>query len=79
MSNTDRIAENDVPAEEQRPPDEEASWFERLLQSFGLGEEPDLRELIEDALARSRVIRSTRRSAACFAASCISASSWSRT
>ncbi|MET0688046.1 MAG: hemolysin family protein [Methyloceanibacter sp.] len=54
MSNTDRIAENDVPAEEQRPPDEEASWFERLLQSFGLGEEPDLRELIEDALARSK-------------------------
>ena len=53
MSNTDRIAENDLPPEEQRQPDEEASWFERLLQSFGLGEEPDLRELIEDALARS--------------------------
>ena len=30
------------------------SWFERLLQTFGLGEEPDLRELIEDALARSK-------------------------
>jgi CBS domain containing-hemolysin-like protein len=54
VSNTDRIAENDLPAEEQRPQDEEASWFERLLQSFGLGEEPDLRELIEDALARSK-------------------------
>ena len=54
MSNTDRIAENDLPPEEQRQPDEEASWFERLLQSFGLGEEPDLRELIEDALARSK-------------------------
>jgi hemolysin (HlyC) family protein len=54
VSNTDRVAENDLPAEEQRPPDEEASWFERLLQSFGLGEEPDLRELIEDALARSK-------------------------
>jgi CBS domain containing-hemolysin-like protein len=54
VSNTDRIAENDLPAEEQRQPDEEASWFERLLQSFGLGEEPDLRELIEDALDRSK-------------------------
>ncbi len=54
MSNTDRIAENDLTADEQRPADEEASWFERLLQSFGLGEEPDLRELIEDALARSK-------------------------
>jgi len=45
--------ENDLPPEEARP-DEEASWFERLLQTFGLGEEPDLRELIEDALARSK-------------------------
>jgi CBS domain containing-hemolysin-like protein len=53
MSNTP-IAENDVPAEEARPSDEEASWFERLLATFGLGEEPDLRELIEDALARSK-------------------------
>lgn len=34
--------------------EEEPSWFERLLQSFGLGEEPDLRQLIEDALARSK-------------------------
>jgi CBS domain containing-hemolysin-like protein len=48
------IAENDVPAEEARQTDEEASWFERLLATFGLGEEPDLRELIEDALARSK-------------------------
>ena len=47
-------AENDSPVEEQRPSDEETSWFERLLQTFGLGEEPDLRELIEDALARSK-------------------------
>jgi len=53
VSNTP-IAENDLPAEEQRPEDEEVSWFDRLLQSFGLGEEPDLRELIEDALARSK-------------------------
>jgi len=53
MSNTP-IAENDVPAEEARETDDETSWFERLLQTFGLGEEPDLRELIEDALARSK-------------------------
>lgn len=53
MSNTP-IAENDLPAEEAREADEEASWFERLLQTFGLGEEPDLRELIEDALTRSK-------------------------
>ncbi len=53
MSNTP-IAEDDLPNEEARPADEEVSWFERLLQTFGLGEEPDLRELIEDALARSK-------------------------
>ena len=53
MSNTP-IAEDDLPKEEARPTDEEVSWFERLLQTFGLGEEPDLRELIEDALARSK-------------------------
>jgi CBS domain containing-hemolysin-like protein len=53
MSNTP-IAEEDLPAEEPRETDEETSWFERLLATFGLGEEPDLRELIEDALARSK-------------------------
>jgi len=53
MSNTP-IAEKDLPAEEPRETDEETSWFERLLATFGLGEEPDLRELIEDALARSK-------------------------
>lgn len=53
MSNTP-ITENDVPADETRPNEEDGSWFDRLLQSFGLGEEPDLRELIEDALARSK-------------------------
>jgi CBS domain containing-hemolysin-like protein len=47
-------ADNELPPEEARPPEEEASWFERLLATFGLGEEPDLRELIEDALARSK-------------------------
>ena len=53
MSNTP-IAENDLPPEEAREAEEETSWFERLLATFGLGEEPDLRELIEDALARSK-------------------------
>lgn len=53
MSNTP-AAENGLPGDETRQPDEEASWFERLLQTFGLGEEPDLRELIESALARSK-------------------------
>ena len=53
MSNAPSI-DNDLKPEEARPTDEEASWFERLLQTFGLGEEPNLRELIEDALARSK-------------------------
>lgn len=53
MTNTP-IAESDLPVEQERETDEEASWFERLLATFGLGEEPDLRELIEDALARSK-------------------------
>jgi CBS domain containing-hemolysin-like protein len=53
MSNTP-AAEDDIAVDEQRPSEEEASWFDRLLQKFGLGEEPDLRELIEDALARSK-------------------------
>jgi CBS domain containing-hemolysin-like protein len=47
-------AEKDASAEEIRPSEEEGSWFDRLLATFGLGEEPDLRELIEDALARSK-------------------------
>ena len=33
MSNTP-IAEDDVPVEEPRPAEEEASWFERLLATF---------------------------------------------
>jgi CBS domain containing-hemolysin-like protein len=53
MSNAP-TAEKDIPVEEPRPAEEEASWFDRLLATFGLGEEPDLRELIEDALARSK-------------------------
>jgi CBS domain containing-hemolysin-like protein len=53
MSNTP-MGEKDLPEGQTREPDEEGSWFERLLQTLGLGEEPDLRELIEDALARSK-------------------------
>ena len=45
-------SEHELEAEHLRR-DEETTWFDRLLQTFGLGEEPDLRELIEDALARS--------------------------
>jgi CBS domain containing-hemolysin-like protein len=48
------IAEKDPPADASRESDEETSWFERLLATFGIVEEPDLRELIEDALARSK-------------------------
>jgi CBS domain containing-hemolysin-like protein len=47
-------AEQEIEAEEARRADEDSTWFDRLLQTFGLGEEPDLRELIEDALARSK-------------------------
>jgi CBS domain containing-hemolysin-like protein len=53
MSNAP-LAEKELPADAAPQTDEEASWFERLLQRFGLSEEPDLRELIEDALARSK-------------------------
>ena len=40
--------------EQAQTDDEDSTWFDRLLQTFGLGEEPDLRELIESALARSK-------------------------
>ena len=52
MSNAPQ-AEGELPAEGDPLPEEEPSWLERLLARFGLGEEPDLREVIEDALARS--------------------------
>lgn len=45
--------ERELDAAQARAADEESTWFVRLLQTFGLGEEPDLRELIEGALARS--------------------------
>ena len=46
--------EREFGAEQSGRAEEESTWFERLLQTFGLGEEPDLRELIESALARSK-------------------------
>jgi CBS domain containing-hemolysin-like protein len=53
MSNAP-LPDNEFPRAEERLADEEPSWLERLLARFGLGEEPDLREVIEDALARSK-------------------------
>jgi CBS domain containing-hemolysin-like protein len=46
--------ESELPADSEQAAEEEPSWFERVLQKFGLGEEPDLREVIEDALARNK-------------------------
>ena len=53
MSNAP-LSEGELPATDDPLPDEEPSWLERLLARFGLGEEPDLREVIEDALTRSK-------------------------
>ena len=49
MSNAP-LSDNELPAATDPLPEEEPSWLERLLARFGLGEEPDLREVIEDAL-----------------------------
>lgn len=46
--------EGKLPAEAEQLPEEEPTWLERVLARFGLGEEPDLREVIEDALARNK-------------------------
>lgn len=46
--------ERELETEQARTADEDSTWFDRLLQTFGLGDEPDLRELIEGALARSK-------------------------
>ena len=54
MSSSGPVTDNDTRAEDQSQSEDEASWFERLLATFGLGEEPDLRELIETALASSK-------------------------
>ena len=50
---SDPLADHEHEAEQARRADEDASWFERILQKLGLGEGPDLRERIEDELARS--------------------------
>jgi CBS domain containing-hemolysin-like protein len=53
MSNTLPDEESPPPSPEEKS-EEDQSWFERLLGRLGIGEEPDLRELIEDALARAK-------------------------
>jgi len=53
--NSAPLRDGDLPPEPDQVADEEPSWLERLLGRFGLGEEPDLREVIEDALTRSKV------------------------
>jgi CBS domain containing-hemolysin-like protein len=53
MSNAP-LSDDELPAASDPSPEEEPSWLERLLARFGLGEEPDLREVIEDALTRAK-------------------------
>ncbi len=53
MSNAP-LPESDLPSAIDQAAEEEPSWLERVLARFGLGEEPDLREVIEDALARDK-------------------------
>ena len=53
MSNAP-LSEGELPAWDDPRTEEEPSWLERLLARFGLGEEPDLREVIEDTLARGK-------------------------
>ena len=53
MSNAP-TTEGELPGDAERTAEQEPSWFERLLARFGLGEELELRELIEDALARTK-------------------------
>src|SRR6478736_4535513 len=53
MSNAP-LSEGELPASDDLRTEEEPSWLERLLARFGLGEEPDLREVIEDTLARGK-------------------------
>jgi len=53
MSNTPLDEGAPLPPPEEKS-EEDQSWFERLLGRLGIGEEPDLRELIEDALARAK-------------------------
>ena len=52
MSNA--APERETGIDPARTPEDESTWFERLLQTFGLGDEPDLRSLIESALTKSK-------------------------
>ena len=48
---SDPLADHKLEAEQARRADEDASWFERLLQKLGLGEELDFRQLVAVAPA----------------------------
>ncbi|MFZ1070670.1 MAG: hypothetical protein WAN73_08605 [Methyloceanibacter sp.] len=80
MSNAP-LSDDELPAASDQSPEEEPSWLERVLARFGLGEEPDLREVIEDALTRAKgpATPSAGKSAPCCSRRCASASSRSRT
>lgn len=46
--------ERETETESARASEDESTWFDRLLQTFGLSDEPDLRTLIESALLTSK-------------------------
>ncbi len=46
--------ERETEMDPARPSEDDSTWFERLLQTFGLSDEPDLRTLIESALITSK-------------------------
>ncbi|WP_069436739.1 hemolysin family protein [Methyloceanibacter methanicus] len=46
--------ERETEIESARAAEDESTWFDRLLQTFGLSDEPDLRTLIESALLTSK-------------------------
>jgi len=46
--------ERETERDPARPSEDDSTWFERLLQTFGLSDEPDLRTLIESALITSK-------------------------
>ena len=46
--------EHETEREPTQPAEDESTWFERLLQTFGLSDEQDLRTLIESTLIKSK-------------------------
>ena len=46
--------ERETEMDMDRPAEDESTWFDRLLQTFGLSDEQDLRTLIESALTKSK-------------------------